>query len=81
VSKIIKGKAKAFGGWENNLRSVVGVGIFGSHQTFLRLDDTFALATSPVFLSFCALLAQPLQDLDNAEEPFQCDIDVVELLA
>lgn len=54
------------------------------HQTHFPPWRLLALVTFPrlplLKLSFFALLAQPLQLLDNIEEHFQSDIDVIELM-
>ena len=60
-------------------------GPFGLNSDISPPWRLLALATFPrlplLNLSFYALLAQLPQGLDNFEEPGQCDMDVIELLA
>lgn len=61
-------------GWENNLRSAVGVGIFGLASDISPPRRLLPLATFPrlllLSLSFHALLAHPPQRLDSLKEVF-----------
>ena len=76
---------KVICGWENNLRTVVGVGIFGLASDISPLRRLLPLATFPrlllLSLSFHALLAHHPQRLDGLEEPFSTKLMLSSFLA